>query len=201
MLSALHPTHHTTYPPDISDTLIHHGYHRHSHILLTSSTLTPYPPDIIATLSVTPAISDTHSIPPRHHRHSLCNPSHQRHTLHTPQTSATLCVSRCPGLQRYRLPDGITTSLHIHPGYHLTLSYTPDISDTVRVSMSGVTDIPSSRRHYYSLHILPGYHRHSLIYPRHHRHGVSRYPGLQRYRLPDGITTSLSTRKKPRISF
>ena len=89
---------------------------------------TPYTPHYISTryqrYSHTPRISspqsytadiiDTHSIPPQ-----TSSP-----LSHIPQTSATLCVSRCPGLQRYRLPDGITILYTYTQGHH-TLSIYP----------------------------------------------------------------------------
>ena len=169
-----------------SHSLIYPGYHLT--LSYTPGIISPsVPPRHHLTLRPT-QISSLSLIPPRHHL-SLIPPRHHRH-----------CA--CLDVWGYRYTV-FQTALHLltHTPRASSPHSSPQTSSTLCVSMSGVTDIPSSRRHYYSLHILPGYHRHSLIYPRHHRHGVSRYPGLQRYRLPDGITTSLSTRKKPRISF
>ena len=89
----------------------------------------PSPPDIIS-LSVTPRYHLS-LIPPRHHRHGVClDVRGYRYTVF--QTALPLLT---------------------YPPWISSLSHHPQTSSPLCVSMSGVTEIPSSRRHYYlSLH-------------------------------------------------
>ena len=168
-----------------SHSLIYPGYHLT--LSYTPGIISPsVPPRHHLTLRPT-QISSLSLIPPRHHL-SLIPPRHHRH-----------CA--CLDVWGYRYTVFQTAlPLLTHTPWTSSPHSPPQTSSPLCVSMSGVTDIPSSRRHYISSPIHPGHHRHTHP-PRHHRHCVSRCPGLQIYRLPDGITTSLSTHAKTPYIF